>query len=429
MKHSLTTLALALVATLAFADTLTTTDGRKLEGKVKDLGDEIVLEGKLGSTRFKKSQVEKIEYGKTTLDLYGEKAAALKDDDAKGHWALAKWCKESGLEAEYRKEAGKVIGAEPNHEEARLALGHKQVAGQWMSPDEIHVANGEVKRNGDWMTADEGARLDAEESARKCLGEAGLKDAAKADAAVVALLKLRQDSLLGPCVRSVASSNKGTRLAAWKGLQRYFVWTGATLHAVRNLQERFDKLGDLTSLALREKDDDVRAVAIEATRGMGDEYARMWYQKRVIEEESLDARRRSARVLGEMGSAESVPYLMAAFYTVYMEVRATNAVQSQDITDSFVDFFPDPTRTAIPTPLRIETPKMSVQRVQTTVAVPEGFHQTSAEFGAVLQKLTGQEFGDDYTPWNKWYRTGGKDWVKKQIEAEREAKVKAAEGK
>lgn len=426
MKITLPALFLALAASLAAADTITTTDGRRLEGKVKDLGDEILLEGKFGSTRFKKNQVDKIEYGKTSLEIYAEKSAALKDTDAAGHWALALWCKDNSLGGEYRAEAAKAIAADPMHEAARLALGHKLVAGEWKSPDDLHLENGEVKRNGEWMTQDEADRLDSEEAAKKLLIEAAQKDAAKHEAAVAALLKVRADALLLPCSRSVGSSNRGTRIAAWQGLKRFFQHTHDNLPAVRDLQARFDKLGDLTGIALREKDDEIRAIALDATRGMGDDYARMWYQKRVIEEEGMDTRRRSAEVLGEMGSAESVPYMMAAFYTIYMEVRATNAVQVQDITNSFVDIFPDPTRRAIPVPVRIETPKLGIQRVKTTVAYPEGYHETTGAFGAVLEKLTGKDLGDDFTPWNEWYRKDGKAWVKEKVMAEREAKEKAA---
>ncbi|KAF0242008.1 MAG: hypothetical protein FD180_4151 [Planctomycetota bacterium] len=426
MKTTLSALFLALAASLAAADTVTTIDGRRIEGKVTDLGDEILLEGKYGSTRFRKNQIDKIEYGKTSLELYAEKSAALKDDDAKGHWALAKWCKDNGIEAEYRKEAGKTVAADPNHEAARLALGHKLIAGEWKSPDDIHLDNGEVKRDGEWMTEDEADRRDGEDLAKKCLGEAGLKDPAKHDAAVAAILKIRADSLLAPCSRSIGSSNKGTRIAAWKGLKRFFQHTHDNLPSIRDLQARFDKLGDLTGTALREKDEAIREIAVDATRGMGDDYARMWYQKRVVEEEQWDSRRRSAKVLGEMGSASSVPYMIAAFYTIYMEIRATNATQVQDITDSFVDIFPDPTRRAIPVPVRIETPRLQIQRVKTTVAFPEGYHETSAMFGAVLQKLTGQELGDDFTPWNEWYRKDGKAWVKTKVAEEAEAREKRA---
>jgi hypothetical protein len=421
MKHISSTLILALAASLAAADTVYTTDGRRLEGKVKDLGNEILLEGKYGSTRFSKAQIEKIEYGKTTLETYAEKAAALNDADAAGHWALAKWCKDNSLEAEYRKEAAKVVAADPEHEAARLALGHKRVGERWMSNDEIHEANGEVKRNGEWMTQDEADRLDAEENVRKLLGQAGLKDPAKHEAAVAELLNMRQDALLAPCSRSVTSSNRGTRIAAWKGIERWGVWTRNTLAFVRDLQARFDKLGDLTGLALREKDEEVRGIAIAATRGFGDEYAKMWYQKRVVEEEG-DSKVRAADVLGDMGSADSVPYLMAAFYSVYMEIRATNAQTVQDITDSFVDFIADPERRVITQPLRIETPKLAIQRVKTTGVVPEGWHSTaSSAFAANLRKITEQKYGNDYVDWNTWYRTDGKNWVKEKVAAERKA--------
>lgn len=426
MKTTLSSLVLALAASIAAADTVHTTDGRRIEGKVKDLGEEILLEGKFGSTRFHKSRIVKIEYGKTTAEQYTEKAAALKDADAAGHWNLALWCRDNGLEADYRREAAKTIAADPKHEAARLALGHKLIAGEWKSPDDLHLENGEVKRGGAWMTQDEADRLDAEDAAKKLLIEAAAKDPSKHDAAVAALLKVRADALLAPCSRSVGSTNRGTRIAAWKGLKRFFQHTHDNLPAIRDLQARFDRLGDLTGIALREKDDEIRAVALDATRGMGDDYARMWYQKRVVEEEGMEARRRSAEVLGEMGSAESVPYLMAAFYTITMEVRATNAMQIQDITDSYVDIFPDPTRRAIPVPVRIETPKLGVQKIRTTVSVPEGYHATSGMYGAVLQKLTGKELGDDFTPWNEWYRKDGREWVKSKVAEEREAKMKAA---
>ena len=60
MKHTLASLAFALAAGIALGDTVTTTDGRRLEGKVKDLGNEILLEGDgswIGKPR------SKIEYG------------------------------------------------------------------------------------------------------------------------------------------------------------------------------------------------------------------------------------------------------------------------------------------------------------------------------------------------------------------------------
>ncbi|MBI2921508.1 MAG: hypothetical protein HYY18_10540 [Planctomycetes bacterium] len=422
MKHTLTSLALALAAGIAFGDTVTTTDGRRLEGKVKDLGNEILLEGKYGSTRIRKTQIEKIEYGATGREQYAEKSKALKPDDLAGHWSLAKWCKANGLEAEYRKEARIVVDLDPKHEEARLALGHKLVEGEWLSEEDIHLANGEVKRDGHWVTQNEAERIDQEEKARELLRAASTKDAEKNKLAIQELVKLRDDALLGPCSRAVSNSSPEMRAAAWQGLARAFETTKNRLGFVTDLQARFDKLGDLTQVALREKNDEVRKFAVDATRAMGDEYARMWYQKLVVEEEG-QPKLRAAEVLGEMNSPASVPYMMMAFYTVYIEVRATNAMAVQDITDSFVDFIADPERRVITQPLRIETPKLAIQRVKTTGVIPEGFHsQASNLFGAVLNKMTGEEYGDDFESWNKWYQTNGKTWVKEKVAEMKKAK-------
>ncbi|MCC6741775.1 MAG: hypothetical protein IT452_22335 [Planctomycetia bacterium] len=66
------------------------------------------------------------------------------------------------------------------------------------------------------------------------------------------------------------------------------------------------------------------------------------------------------------------PTISADRKYITLEMRPTVATQVQDITDSFVDIFPDPTRRAIPVPVRIETPILRIQRVKTTVTVPDG---------------------------------------------------------
>ncbi|MCE9582699.1 MAG: hypothetical protein K8T20_09420 [Planctomycetes bacterium] len=66
------------------------------------------------------------------------------------------------------------------------------------------------------------------------------------------------------------------------------------------------------------------------------------------------------------------PTISADRKYITLEMRPTVATQVQDITNSFIDFFPDPTRTAIPVALRIETPILRIQRVKSTVTVPDG---------------------------------------------------------
>jgi hypothetical protein len=51
--------------------------------------------------------------------------------------ALAKWCKTAGLKDEWRAHLGNVLALNPDHAEARAALGYQLVDGVWMTPKEI----------------------------------------------------------------------------------------------------------------------------------------------------------------------------------------------------------------------------------------------------------------------------------------------------
>jgi hypothetical protein len=51
--------------------------------------------------------------------------------------ALAKWCKTAGLKDEWRAHLGNVLALNPDHAEARAALGYQLVDGVWLTPKEI----------------------------------------------------------------------------------------------------------------------------------------------------------------------------------------------------------------------------------------------------------------------------------------------------
>ena len=66
------------------------------------------------------------------------------------------------------------------------------------------------------------------------------------------------------------------------------------------------------------------------------------------------------------------PTISADRKYITLEMRPTVATTVQDITNSFIDFIADPERRVITQPLRIETPILQIQRVKTTVTVPDG---------------------------------------------------------
>ena len=63
-----------------------------------------------------------------------ERIAPTYADTAAAQWELAQWCREHKLTAQREMHLRRVIELDPNHVEARRALGYSQVDGQWVTP-------------------------------------------------------------------------------------------------------------------------------------------------------------------------------------------------------------------------------------------------------------------------------------------------------
>lgn len=70
--------------------------------------------------------------------------------DASGHWAVAQWCGEHGLNEKRRYHLQRVLRLDPDHVPARRALGYTYVRGQWVTQDEFMSAQGYVRYRGRW---------------------------------------------------------------------------------------------------------------------------------------------------------------------------------------------------------------------------------------------------------------------------------------
>ena len=142
----LVTVVLGLAASALWADIVHLKDGRKLEGKAVVEGDKVKVVTRMGTVTFPKDQVVRIEKTKTPVELYKEKAAAIKDDDAEAHWELAMWCKQKRLRREMADELKKVIAIDADHEKAHAELNHVKVDGKW-----VKVRKGMVYIDGAWV--------------------------------------------------------------------------------------------------------------------------------------------------------------------------------------------------------------------------------------------------------------------------------------
>ena len=84
-----------------------------------------------------------------------ERIAPTYPDTAAGQWELAQWCREHKLTAQRQVHLRRVIELDPNHVEARRALGYSQVDGRWATQEEVMKARGFVRHNGKWLMPQE----------------------------------------------------------------------------------------------------------------------------------------------------------------------------------------------------------------------------------------------------------------------------------
>jgi hypothetical protein len=135
MNKILLTLAFiaALMLAAAKADVVTTTEGRTIEGKVIKSDDaEVVIQVKGGAITLKRSEVASIEKKPLPEEEYVERAAGIPPDNAVAHVELAKWCREKGLDEQYKTELERAVGIDPDNADARKMRGEIKVEGKWV---------------------------------------------------------------------------------------------------------------------------------------------------------------------------------------------------------------------------------------------------------------------------------------------------------
>jgi hypothetical protein len=112
MKRVLVLFVSLLLCASAVGDVIHLTDGRKITGKVvREETDQIVVKTRYGQMTIDRFDIDRIEKGSLPEEIYEEKAKALADDDAQGHYELGLWCKDNDLGKEAKGEFEKAIAA------------------------------------------------------------------------------------------------------------------------------------------------------------------------------------------------------------------------------------------------------------------------------------------------------------------------------
>lgn len=141
----------------ARADVFVLANGGQIEGRLlnpdqKPREQYVVEMPGGGQITLNKSQVERVEDRSAALQWY-QTAAPQVPHTVAGQWAIAEQCKERNLKAQREFHLQRILELDPEHKDARYALGYSRVDGRWVRPDELMVAQGYVRYRGAWRIA------------------------------------------------------------------------------------------------------------------------------------------------------------------------------------------------------------------------------------------------------------------------------------
>jgi hypothetical protein len=153
MKTRVLVLAAAALPLVAGADEVFLKGGGQLSGRVVSQTDtKVEVDVGAGRISVPASTVVRIEKGRSPLQEYEERAAAIAAGDADGWVALGQWADSKGLSTQAREAYHRALAVSPMDPRANDGLGNVLVNGRWLSEDEGYRAKGYVQLDGDWVT-------------------------------------------------------------------------------------------------------------------------------------------------------------------------------------------------------------------------------------------------------------------------------------
>jgi hypothetical protein len=82
--------------------------------------------------------------------------------DVAGQWAVAQWCREHGLTRQRNQHLRQILELDPNHIEARTALGYAQIGGRWITREDAMRERGYVLYRGEWCLSQQVELMEAQ---------------------------------------------------------------------------------------------------------------------------------------------------------------------------------------------------------------------------------------------------------------------------
>ena len=133
-----------------------TDDGDRIVGVLTNPDQEPRKEYSLQTPDGKKVIIpaDKLKNSRAASDNEVEyvKRRAAAPDTVEGQWELAEWCRENFFLSDRKTHLNRIIELQPDHRDARAALGYSLVDGKWMTQDEIQKSRGYQYYKGRWRT-------------------------------------------------------------------------------------------------------------------------------------------------------------------------------------------------------------------------------------------------------------------------------------
>lgn len=415
-------LAVLAVSSLANADVLILRNGGEVRGMfVNDtLGPKstaVTVRTVSGAeVSVPKSEIKTITRRRLVYEEYEVRRRQVVDD-VESQWELAEWCRVNELREKRQVHLRRILELDPEHVDARKALGYTFQGGKWVTHDDVMTARGYVKYKGRYVLPQELNLLlqqqqesEAEKAwYRKVKMWYGWTNDGRPDRrneGTTNLQEIRDPNAIPALYRTFATEKN-------ENVRSFYVSILANINDER-------AVGPLLTQSLQDESSDVRHAAVKAIGEIGAEQALKVYVQ-ALKNESNFVVNRAGYALGELtrplNYPQVIPAMINALVTTHrFRVRVPDPNRGISVgTDGSIP------QAGVPLPPDIAVMLATGQLpfgVQVNEVPPPGFGprtkvvtvQRDLNNGAVLsalEKLTRQNFGHDLPSWRAWWNSDG----------------------
>lgn len=148
------------------ADIFTLQDDGQIRGELvnkdqKPRKNYVVKTASGGQVTLDAAQVKSVKK-QSAAELQYDKIRSKYGDTSEAQWEIAQWCREHKLTKQRRVHLERVIELDPDHAEARHALGFSHIQGRWVTQEKLMTENGYIKdkKTGKWVLPQEAELLE-----------------------------------------------------------------------------------------------------------------------------------------------------------------------------------------------------------------------------------------------------------------------------